>query len=152
MYLLIFGLWLLLNGKITLEICLFGVGLTVLLGVLCKALFGYTPKKELRIYKKLPLFAAYLAVLVWEILKANIAMLRYVWGRKKKIAPVLVTFQTSLHSEFARFMLANSITLTPGTITVETRDNIFTVHCLCPNMIEGIETGTFVRLLKKLEA
>lgn len=152
MYLLLFALWLLLNGKITLEICLFGIGLTVLLGLLCKALFGYTPKKELRLYKKLPLFFAYIAVLAWEILKANLSMLGYLFCKKKKIEPVLVTFETDLTSEFARFMLANSITLTPGTITVETDDNIFTVHCLHPDMIAGIQTGAFVQLLKKLEA
>lgn len=152
MYLLLFALWLLLNGKITLEIVLFGLGIVAILALVCCALFGYTPKKELRLYKKLPLFLAYLCVLFWEVLKANLTMLGIIISAKKKIRPALVTIRVPLKSEFARYMLANSITLTPGTITVETDADVFTVHCLHPKMLEGAESGIFVRLLQKLEA
>lgn len=152
MYLLLYLLWLLLNGKVTVEICLFGLGIIALLSVLCYLLFGYTPKKELRIYSKIPLFFAYLAVLVWEILKANFTMLHIIYVKKRKVVPALVTFRVELKTEVARFLLANAITLTPGTITVETDGNRFTVHCLSADMLDGAETGVFIRLLKKLEA
>lgn len=152
MYLLLFALWLLLNGRITLEIVLFGVGIVLFLSLPCSALFGYTPKKELRLYTKVPLFFAYLGVLLWEVLKANFTVLGFILFKKRRITPSLVTFRVQLKTEFARYMLANSITLTPGTITVETDGNCFTVHCLSAEMIEGAETGIFVRLLKKLEA
>lgn len=152
MYLLLFVLWLILNAKITLEICLFGIGVVVLTGVVCYALFGYTPKKELRLYTKLPLFFAYIAVLVWEILKANINVLRIVLRRRPDISPALVSFDVDLHSEFARYILANSITLTPGTITVDMEGSRFTAHCLDAKLLEGVENCMFVRLLKKLEA
>ena len=72
--------------------------------------------------------------------------------KKRKIEPALVTFHADLRTELARYMLANSITLTPGTITVETAGNEFTVHCLSAEMVKGAETGISVRLLKKLEA
>lgn len=152
MYLLLFALWLLLNGKMTLEICVFGVVIVALLGVLSYVLFSYTPKKEWRLYTKLPLFLAYIAVLVWEVLKANAIVIRIILNKKRKVTPALVTFHTDFRTDFARYMLANSITLTPGTITVETDGNEFTVHCLDEKMIEGAETGIFVRLLKKLES
>ncbi len=151
MYLLLFALWLLLNGKFTLEICAFGIVIVVLLAVLSFVLFGYTPKKEWRLYTKLPLFLAYIAVLVWEVLKANAILIKIILHKKRKVTPALVTFHVDFRTEFARYMLANSITLTPGTITVETDGNEFTVHCLDEKMIEGAETGIFVRLLKKLE-
>lgn len=152
MYLLLFALWLLLNGKVTLEIILFGIGIIALLALLCYVLFGYTPKKELRLYRKVPLFFCYLGVLLWEVLKANFTVLGIILNKKKKITPALVTVRVDLRTDFARYMLANSITLTPGTITVETDGNEFAVHCLSAEMIEGIETGSFVRLLRKLEA
>lgn len=152
MYLLLFALWLLLNGKVTVEICLFGLGITALLALLCYVLFDYTPKKELRICKKVPLFLAYVGVLIAEILKANFTVLHIILCKKRKITPALVTVQVDLKTDFARYMLANSITLTPGTITVETHENEFTVHCLSAEMIEGTESGIFVRLLQKLEA
>ena len=56
-----------------------------------------------------------------------------------------------LRTEFARFMLANSITLTPGTITVDADSDRFTVHCLHGRLIAGIEDSTFVHLLQKME-
>lgn len=152
MYLLLFALWLLLNEKITTEIVLFGIGIVLLLAVLSYVLFGYTPKKELRLYRNLPLFLVYLCVLAAEILKANVTVLGIILRRKKKITPALVTVRVDLKTDFARYILANSITLTPGTITVHTDGNAFTVHCLSAEMIEGTETGIFVRLLRKMEA
>lgn len=152
MYLLLFVLWLVLNGKVTLEICLFGLAITAALGLLCFVLFRYTPRKELRLYTKVPLFLAYIAVLLREILKANFTMLAIIFNKKRTVEPALVTFDADLKTEFARYMLANSITLTPGTITVATDGRKFTVHCLDEKMLDGAESSIFVRLLQKLEA
>lgn len=152
MYLLLFALWLLLNGKITLEICIFGTAVVGLLATVIYALFGYTPKKELRLYTKLPIFFVYLAALVWEVLKANVSVMKIILHKKRPVSPALVTFRVEFHTEFARYMLANSVTLTPGTITVETDENEFIVHCLSEKMLEGIESGRIIRLLKRLES
>jgi multicomponent Na+:H+ antiporter subunit E len=48
-------------------------------------------------------------------------------------------------------MLADSITLTPGTITVSLEGNEYVVHCLDKELAEGINTSVFVTLLKRLE-
>lgn len=48
-------------------------------------------------------------------------------------------------------LLANSITLTPGTITVALEDNEYTVHCLDRRFGEGLADSSFVRLLHKIE-
>ncbi|MBQ8547563.1 MAG: Na+/H+ antiporter subunit E, partial [Lachnospiraceae bacterium] len=56
-----------------------------------------------------------------------------------------------LKTDLARTVLANSITLTPGTITVELTEDEFKVHCLDKEMAEGIEDSVFVRLLLKME-
>ena len=60
-------------------------------------------------------------------------------------------FKTDLHSTFARVLLANSITLTPGTITVALTGNEYTVHCLDKELAEGISSSVFVKLLEKIE-
>ena len=65
--------------------------------------------------------------------------------------PVIVRVHTDLKSETARVILANSITLTPGTITVSMTDNDLLVHCLDKSLSEGMEDSVFVRLLKKME-
>lgn len=151
MYLLLYALWILLNGRLTVEICLLGLVIVALVGLFAQKLLAYTPKTELRLLAKLPLFVVYLLVLVWEILKANFRVVGLIL-RPRTVDPALVTVEIDLRSEFARYVLANSITLTPGTITVKLEGKRFTVHCLREDLIDGIETGVFVRLLKKLEA
>ena len=68
------------------------------------------------------------------------------------VEPVLIQFDTHFKSDTSKFLLANAITLTPGTITVSVEGDRFTVHCLDKEMAEGIETSVFVQLLEKLEA
>ena len=116
------------------------------------ALFGYRPKQELRAVRKAPLFLAYVFVLVWEIIKANFQVSKYVLFQKYKITPKLVTFRTDLRTDFGRFLLANSITLTPGTITIRVEGDTLTVHCLDGAMLDCSENSTFQRWIRRLEA
>ncbi|MBQ7119680.1 MAG: Na+/H+ antiporter subunit E [Oscillospiraceae bacterium] len=68
---------------------------------------------------KLILLAVYcLIIFMWELIKANVSMFCYVFGLKKT-NPGIVKVETDLESEYAQSMLANSITLTPGTITMD---------------------------------
>lgn len=152
MYLLLLILWLVLNGRITPELVLLGLGLVALLGVVIRGLFGYSPRRELRFYRCLPLFLAYLAVLFWQILKANITVIRLIFAGPKRIEPVLIRVRVDLKTSMARYILANSITLTPGTITVRSEDGILTIHCLSASLMEDVENGVFVRLLRRMEA
>jgi multicomponent Na+:H+ antiporter subunit E len=86
-----------------------------------------------------------------EIVKANFATLKLVCSSNVVNDPVLVTFDMDFKSETSKFMLANAITLTPGTITVSVEGNRFTVHCLDKSFAEGINTSVFVDILHKIE-
>lgn len=152
MYILLYCFWLLLNGKITVEICLLGLVITAAMGALEYALFGYQPKTELTLLRKAPLFLIYIFVLVWEIIKANLTVSRRILFPSVKVNPTLVTFRTDLKTDFGRFLLANSITLTPGTITVRVEGDTLTVHCLDKSMLDTSEDGTFQRWIRRLEA
>lgn len=152
MYVLLFCFWLLLNGNVTLEIVLLGLAVTALMALLEYTLFGYTPKTEGMLLRKAPVFCAYIPVLLWEILKAGWAVSKVVLFRRYKVIPTLVTFRTDLKTEFGRFLLANSITLTPGTITVQVKGDRLTVHCLDKSMLDTSDDGVFQRWIRKLEA
>lgn len=152
MYILLFIFWIILNSKITWEVCLLGLGLTALSGILLFILFNYTPRRDLTVLKKLPLFIAYVFVLIGEIVKANLQVADLILHKKKKTSPTLVTFQAGLKTEFGRFILANSITLTPGTITVEVNDDVFTVHCLSRPLLDTSPDSVFIRWIRRLEA
>lgn len=152
MYLLLYCLWIIWNGKITVEIALLGLGIVAGIGLLIWVLFDYTPKREWKILRKAPLFAVYVFVLLWEILKANWNMLGFIINAHRAIEPTLVTFQTDLKTSMGRFILANSITLTPGTITVQMEEDRLTVHCLRRDMLDTSEDGVFQRWIRRLEA
>ena len=152
MYVLLFCFWLLLNGNVTLEIVLLGLAVTALMALLEYTLFGYNPKTEGMLLRKAPVFCAYIPVLMWEILKAGWAVSKVVLFRRYKVTPALVTFRTDLKTEFGRFLLANSITLTPGTITVQVKGDRLTVHCLDKSMLDTSDDGVFQRWIRKLEA
>ena len=152
MYLLLFIFFLILNGKITVEIILTDLVLTAAAGLLLRLLFGYTLKKDLWVLRKSPYFAAFFFVLVYEIVKANLAVMRLIPRGEKKLDPVLITFDSDLRTDFCRFLFANSITLTPGTITVEAEDDIFTVHCLSERLLDPGDGNPLLKLLRKMEA
>ena len=64
---------------------------------------------------------------------------------------MLVTFRTGLKTDLARTVLANSITLTPGTITVSISEEELVVHCLDKSLAEGMEQSKFVKMLQRME-
>ena len=151
MYLLLFLFWLILMGRVTTEIVIFGIGLTVLTGIMMYVLFGYTPKKEIRYLIRVPLFVVYIFVLIREIIIANINVMQVITNKEIKIEPTLVTFQSGLKTSFGKFMLANSITLTPGTISVNVKGDVFTVHCLSTAFLDVSENSPFITYIKRLE-
>lgn len=152
MFLLYVILWIILNGKVTLEIVLFGLIIAAgLYWFICRYM-DYSPKTDLKILKNLFYGLCYIGVLLWEIVKANLTVIKLVYTQKYEVEPVVVTFKTDLKSEVSRFVLANSITLTPGTITVTMEGNEFCVQCLDREMAQGLKDSIFVRLLQRIEA
>ena len=151
MLVVLFALWLVFNGKVTLEIVLFGIFLSVAVYVFCCKFLEYSPKKELLALRLLPQGIGYFFVLVKEVIKANVGAISLIVSPKYDVEPVLVTFKTKLKTDLARTVLANSITLTPGTITVELTGDEFKVHCLDREMAEGLADSVFVERLLRME-
>lgn len=151
MLLLFFLIWVIFNGRLTLEIALFGVLVAgAVFAFVCKFM-DYSLGKELRFYRKLPAFFQYLYYLIREIITANITVSRMILTRREQMEPVIVHVRTDLKTEIAKVILANSITLTPGTITVSLTGDLLLVHCLDKSLSEGMEESMFVRLLRKME-
>jgi multicomponent Na+:H+ antiporter subunit E len=149
MSVLIYGFWVVLNGRITWEIALLGLAVTALTMLFTCKFCDWSLKKEWGLYRCVPQLIAYSGVVIWEIVKANWALGRTVY--KKRPEPVVRTVETKLKSRFARMVLANSITLTPGTITLSLKGNHLTVHCLTDEMAEGLEDTVFEKRLLKME-
>ena len=76
-------------------------------------------------------FVGYAAWLLWQVVLANIHVLKLVFSQDARaVQPRLIRFKTSLKSEFARYVFANSITLTPGTVTLDVVGDEFVVHAI----------------------
>ena len=151
MYILLLFFWIILNGKITLEILAFGVVFAAaIFWFMCKFL-DYSPRYELCVARNTIWILTYFVVLIIEIFKSAIPVYKRVYSRKIEIQPQMVFFDVDIESEFLRFVLANSITLTPGTITVDVDGKHFCVHALDYTLAEGIENSVFIKMLKIME-
>ena len=147
----LFTLWLIFNAKLNWEIAVTGVFVTAFVyRFMCRHM-GYSYKTDLAIIKNLPTGIRYVGVLVWQALRSNLEVSDFVFLKHLEIKPQLVFFKTRLKSDAARVALANSITLTPGTITVSEDVGIFGVHCLNSHMAEGLDSSDFVEILAEME-
>ncbi|MFR8548633.1 MAG: Na+/H+ antiporter subunit E [Lachnospiraceae bacterium] len=151
MFLLFFALWVIFNGTITLEICLFGVAISAaMFAFICKFM-DYSIAKEKQVLKRSLPFIRYCLVLVKEIVKANFAVMHMILSEREEIEPALVSFRSDMKTATGRAFLANAITLTPGTITVSLEGEEYLVHCLDESLAVGIDDSVFTQLLKDME-
>ena len=151
MYLLLVAFWIILNGRITTEIIILGLIFATAIYAFARKFMGLSWQKEKSFWKHLWWGIQYMAILLKEIVVANVAVLKIVLSPKKKVHPVIVSFDAPLKSHLLQVILADSITLTPGTITVRLYEEKFEVHCLDESMAEGINDSIFVKMLKKWE-
>ena len=151
-FLSFFLLWLMMSGEVTVSVCVWGLCASLLMAVFCRRVLGYRLFPERGGLGKVGAAAAYLSRLVWEMLKAGFVVMKLIYTRGREMEPKLVWFDTTLKTPGAQAVLANSITLTAGTITVTAADGRFCVHALDASLAEGIENCDFQRRLEKLEA
>ncbi|MBI4495363.1 MAG: Na+/H+ antiporter subunit E [Deltaproteobacteria bacterium] len=137
---LLFAFWVILSG--------FFDPFHLSLGVICSALISYvshdllftgtTLRQRHLIWKN---FALYLPWLIYQIYLANLHVVYLVWHRRLPIDPQIIRFKTRFEGDLVRVTLANSITLTPGTITLDIRDGEFFVHALSGKVAEDLLGG-----------
>lgn len=97
----------------------------------------------------------FIPVFAYECFKANVDVALRVLAPGLNLNPGIVRMKTSLKSEIARTFLANSITLTPGTMTVEIKDDVLYIHWIDvksddPEEAARIIKGPFERILARI--
>ena len=150
MFFLLFALWILFNGQWTGEIAVTGVVLCGLIYLFIWKFMDYSPRKEWRLCKLLPKAIAYLGYLIKEICVSAVQTLRFVWSAKEDVEPQLVSFHTKVKTEAGRVILANSITMTPGTITVDVAEdeegnNYYYVHWIDVAEMDREKAGDIIK-------
>ena len=121
------SLWLIFVNTLNWQEVLTGIVLSALI-----ASFGHTyfTRRGLRhlSLKKLLYLIIYIPIFFWEVLKANLDVAYRVLHPKMPIKPGIVLIKTGLKSDIGKLTLANSITLTPGTLTMDIIDDNLLIH------------------------
>ena len=161
-FVLLLGLWLLLSGHYDFFHIAMGVVscfIVVLLHVRLRKYYFYTGEMEeasSRLKEHYPAairfgrLLYYIPWLVWQIAIASIQVAKVVLNPKMPIDPALVKFKTRLPNTSAKVILGNSITLTPGTITIQVKDDEFLVHSVMDASASGIVDGSLPWEVAKL--
>ena len=148
--LVLFCLWLLLSGFF--KVLLISLGLASVIAVVWIA-----HRMDVIDHEGHPIHLTARAFLYWpwlivEIVKANIDVARVIVRRKIPISPSLLEVKATQETELGQVVYANSITLTPGTVTIAINKDIMTVHALTQDAAEDLDTGKMDRRVTAMEA
>jgi multicomponent Na+:H+ antiporter subunit E len=129
--------WIILTATFAAYDLVLGAICSALVAAITLALLGQTldPNFTPRVILRLPWF---ILRLIWEIIKANYDVAKIILNPKLPIDPRIVQYRTFLPEDLHKTFFADSITLTPGTVTVELEGDTLSVHCLCPYHEEGL--------------
>jgi len=83
--------------------------------------------------------AGYFVWLLWQIVLCNLHLFRLAFSPRDALQPHIVRYETSLKSDFEKYLLANSITLTPGTVTIKIMGDTFYIHAISDIAAEGLD-------------
>jgi len=122
-----FGVWLALTGTLEWEEIPAGLVISTLAAALGWKRFSQVGLSALT-PKKVIFFLLYIPVFFWEMIKANFDVAYRVIHPRMPIRPGVVRIKTGLKSDAGKFALANSITLTPGTLTMDVRGEDLLIH------------------------
>jgi multicomponent Na+:H+ antiporter subunit E len=101
--------------------------------------------------RQLGMFLVYMAHLVQNIVVANIHVARIVLDPKLPISPGFILVKTKLEKDLSRILYANSITLTPGTITINLVKDRLLVHALTNDAAEGVADWYMEDRMREIE-
>ncbi|HKI46155.1 MAG TPA: Na+/H+ antiporter subunit E [Balneolales bacterium] len=125
--LILFGFWLLFTDDLSTPNLVVGA-IVAIISVVILGRYFVKPTSRLLDPKRYGWFVVYVLVFSWECLKANLDVAYRVLHPDLPIRPGIVKVKTSLKTDLGRTTLANSITMTPGTITVDIIDDYIYVH------------------------
>ncbi len=123
---LLFSMWLVLTANFELANIFIGLGVSFSIALLYINLFKH---KEFEFINPL-WFGVYILVLLKNLIISNIDIAKRTLRKDMKLAPAIVAVKTELKSDWKKLLLANSITLTPGTLTLDIKEDTLYIHVI----------------------
>lgn len=143
------GVWLLLSGHFTQALITYGA-------LSCAGVVWLMHHLDILDEEALPAYLGirpllYVPWLAKEIVVSNLAVIRVILDPKLPIQPRLLRIRVQQKTDVGQVIHANSITLTPGTVTLDVRNGEFLVHALTNESAEGVLSGEMDRRVTALE-
>jgi multicomponent Na+:H+ antiporter subunit E len=142
-FLLLFAIWVIFSGQLDAFHLSLGLISTLFVTLISSSFFFTNRTKSMgtRLGEVLRL-PGYSLWLLWEIVLSNIHILKLALtpGEIKELDPALVRIKTNLKTDFGKYALANSITLTPGTITIEIDGDEMLIHAISKHTADGVSS------------
>jgi len=149
LFVLLLGLWLLASGHYTPMLIGFGVASSAFVVVLASRM-GLVDREGIPVHL-IGRALRYLPWIAWEVIKANIDVARRILHPSLPISPRLFEVKTSQRTDLGRVLYANSITLTPGTVSIRVHGHKIVVHAIADEVAEGLAEGGMDRQVTRLE-
>jgi len=150
-FFILFGFWVSLAASFRLDEIVVGVAAVLLVMALSHHLFFHDEELPQRGVWQIINWIKLLLHLAVEIVNANIAVAKLVLRPKMTIQPHIFTHKTKLKSDVLKVLFANSITLTPGTLTIDIIGDELVIHALTNTAQTDLESGTLEAPFLKLE-
>ena len=149
LWVILFAVWLLLSGHYTPLLIGFGIGS-------CALTVYIAMRMDVADHEGVPIdwggrFLLYLPWLLKEILVANISVAKVILSPSLPISPIMVVFRSTQKTDLGRVLYANSITLTPGTITTGVEGDQLEIHALTWQDVDGREEDEMDRRVSVVE-
>ena len=136
--------WLAITGSVKPADVAIGVVFSLLLGAWA-AHFLWAEDAPTLTVRQAGHFMLYFGRLLWDIVVAAVQVAEVVLDPRMPMAPVVIAHRTSFSRDVSRVAFANSITLTPGTLTVDVDGDTFYIHCLDERFADDIASGDLER-------
>lgn len=141
--------WILLSGHTSILLLTLGL-VSVILVIWMVSRMDRNDKAPVLMLFNIELFF-YFGWLIWQVIISNIDVVRRIWEPSLSINPACRKIKVSINDPLIKTIYANSITLTPGTVTIEVGDDYFIVQALNVESLDDLEKGEMEKRLKRLE-
>jgi len=151
LFAILLAVWLLNSGHYTTMLISIGVLCSVLVTLLARRM-GIVDREGVPVHL-IPRAFVYVPWLVKEVVLSNLDVARRILtpARKPDLSPMLFDVATSQRSDLGRVLYANSITLTPGTVSIQVYGNRITVHAIAEDVARSLAAGEMDRRVTRFE-
>ena len=123
---LLFALWMVLTSNVQIFNIVVGLAVSFSIALLYTKLFTHKAFEFIS-----PVwFMVYLYVLLKNLILSNLQISKRILSKDMNLSPAIVAVKTNLESDWRKLLLANSITLTPGTLTLDIKDDTLFIHVI----------------------